>query len=378
MASCQKDTGLQMVEIRKITTYEDFARLRSAWNELAATTPVDHVFMRHEWFDCWIRSRPVMPDIAILCAWEGGQLVGIAPLQRFRRRMKGLPVKCIGYLHSSLSPRGNFMAADSAIVKDLLEATLTLPEIDLLLLDRMDCAVRTTGDIIGGLESGSETHLVSPADPAPYLAISGTWDDYLAGQSKKRRQFIRTECYNRLKKTDQHSFESIKSPDDFDRVFEIMLDISSRSWKADEGSAIGQVKPTHEFYRLYTPIGLAGGSVRIWLMMVNNRYVGFDYVLTHGTRGSLIRTDYDKEYGYYHPGENLKLRILQSEFQKSVDAEFDFGAVASAYKMKWSSDVRRQCNVAAATGSMVGRLFIWWRKRQAAGENASQERACQS
>jgi len=355
-----------VIKYETIETYDRFRELEQPWNELLTGNPLEDSFMRHEWFDGWIRSRGV-PDypICIVTGWRDGQLVSIAPLQRQKTKMKSVPVKTLSFLQSTISPRCNFITTSGDELEGLLDTIRGLGQWDLLVAENIEEKQPATKGFLSYLQENQLAHNIADGFQAPYLDISGTWEEHLESMSGKRRRFIRRECIRKLESAEDYSFELITSPADWDRTLKAMLEVSGRSWKADNGTAIGQVQGAIDFYTMFTPVALERDMVRIWLLKINGQYAGFDYYLHWKTSNTGVRSDYDKDFAFYHPGENLKLAILKNLFDEGRLCQFDFGGVPSNYKTKWAREIRRHLTVTVPRGNLLGKAIMLWKNRLA-------------
>ena len=87
-------------QYRLVTDREGFAALRTHWNELVSKCEVDHAFMQHEWFECWINAFHKTGLLAVQTAWRNDQLVGAAPMRIVREKARAYHSK----FYSSFSP----------------------------------------------------------------------------------------------------------------------------------------------------------------------------------------------------------------------------------------------------------------------------------
>ncbi len=353
-----------MIKYKTIETYDSFRELEQPWNELLTGNPLEDSYMRHEWFDGWIRSRGV-PEypLCIVTGWRDGQLVSIAPLRRQRTRMKSIPVKTLSFLQSTISPRCNFIADSTDELEGLLDNIRQLKQWDILIAANIAEEQPATSDLLKYLDKRNITANVVDGFLAPYLDISGTWEDHLKTMSAKRRRFIRRECIHKLESAGEHSFEYINGPGDWERVYEAMLHVSSRSWKQGIGTAIGQVQGAMDFYSMFTPVALERNMVRICLLKIKGEYAGFDYYLSWKNSYTGVRSDYDKDFAFYHPGENLKLAMLKHLYEKDEPCLFDFGGVPTNYKTKWARQIKRHLTVTVPRGNLLSKGVMLWKNR---------------
>ena len=138
-----------------------------------------------------------------------------------------------------------------------------------------------------------------------------------------------------------------------------MLKISDASWKYDSGSAISQVPPVTRFYRKFTEIALKQDLIVLWFLDINGEKVAFDYYLKDSGRLSGIRSDYDKSYGDYYPGDNIKLELLKQMFADPEMQEFDFGGSDYDYKLRWTSNIRKHINLIIGNKNLKGRGLLF-------------------
>jgi len=277
--------------------------------------------------------------------------------------MKSIPVKTLSFLQSTISPRCNFIAASDEDLAALLDSVRQLEQWDLLVAENIEEEQPATRTFLSHLTKHELAHNIADGFMAPYVDISGTWAEHMESMSAKRRRFIRRECERKLESAEEFSFELVTRPEDWDRTFEAMMDVSSHSWKADNGTAIGQVQGAIDFYTMFTPIALERDMVRIWLLKINGQYAGFDYYLHWKTSNTGVRSDYNKEFAFYHPGENLKLAILKHLFDQGEPCQFDFGGVPSNYKTKWANQIRRHLTVTVPRGNLLGKAIMLWKNR---------------
>src|SRR5687767_9185385 len=92
------------LHIRRINKARDFMALGPLWNKLVEKSGQISPIHSYDWFWCcwhevWPRSRP-----EILLVEEMGNPIAIIPLMHWRERLRGLPVRCLGFLESPSTP----------------------------------------------------------------------------------------------------------------------------------------------------------------------------------------------------------------------------------------------------------------------------------
>src|SRR5574342_1206990 len=80
----ERSTG-QALRVEVVADARDFAALRTRWNALLRDSRSDSIFLIWEWLHAWWTHLRGDRALHILLVWEGGELVGVAPLARSRR-----------------------------------------------------------------------------------------------------------------------------------------------------------------------------------------------------------------------------------------------------------------------------------------------------
>jgi CelD/BcsL family acetyltransferase involved in cellulose biosynthesis len=347
-----------------IETLAEFCKIGEQWNRLVQSTPLDHAFMRHEWFSCWIEAYSAGERLAVVTLWQEEQLVAAAPLQRVNETRKYVPIRTLKFLQSPVSPRCNIICTTAEEMELILKAVYALPNWDMLVLENLEEDRPSTRHLLKTIHAGNDIRgWVTNGRQSPFMSISGTWDGYLASLDSAHRRVIKIEGTKRFDKVKSHSVYQLNPAQDADNAFALMRDVSGRSWKEAEGSAIGQLTAMQSFYEQYVPVALKLGDMQVWVIEIDGVIAGFECGLTNNNRFSLIRTDYDMNYKYYHPGENIRIAIIKQLFDSGKPGEYDMGGDAAQYKMKWATGIRRHVNVVIANNSWRAQAIAFGRYR---------------
>ena len=348
---------------RTITNFTEFLRLKEAWNDLVRNTEVDHAFMRHEWFECWIKYLGDPGRISVITGWSNDQLVFIAPLQIVPTKVGGLPIKSLTFLMSHITPRCNFIVHPMCQADEIFNQVLHHPGWGLMNLRGMEEDKNVTRRFISFLEQKRSNRFeVEQARKSPYVIVEGNWNDYLSGLTRKHRKNI-NQGLNRISKLESCSLEKCNDYQGIEKVFDDVLGISDRSWKKAGGSSIGAVPNLSSFYREFCRLGEKDNLWELRLLRAENKYVAFNFFLKEGNRLSGIRTDYDDEYRYYGPGQIMILLTLRELFEDGRQWEFDMGGMASDFKLDWTDKTRNHIDIMATAPGYKGELLAFGKRK---------------
>ncbi|MDH4157030.1 MAG: GNAT family N-acetyltransferase [candidate division Zixibacteria bacterium] len=351
------------LKIKTIQSFDDFLKLKPAWNELAAATEIDHAFMRHEWFECWINNLGRRDDLLILTAWRDGQLTAVAPLQLVRARVKGIPARVLAFLASGISPRCNFIMHPSANPEEFFDALFQIKGPDLVVTRGLEAETGITRTYLDYLKNHLRgKYHVEPGRHSPYLLAEPDWDSF---RKTLPRQF-RTNLTTRLNKLQKESSFEVCKVTDFQKlntIFDELVDVSARSWKGEAGTDLKSSPEQCSFYREFSRDAAQAGLWEVWGLRVNGILTAFEYCLKGKKSLSAIRTDMDPEYQKLGPGNSLKVFMIQDLMNREGTWEYDLGGMAYDYKLRWTNLVRKHIVVTASAGTVRGNLLIFGKNK---------------
>lgn len=354
-----------MICVRVIESFEEFLKLKDAWNELVVHSEVDHAFMKHEWFDQWIRAYEAQSSLHLVTAWRDGQLAAVLPLRRRDFSFRGVSARGFAFLSSDFTPRCNFICVDCDLIRSTLERVFTAENWDVIYFSNMEEGCSATSNFLEALDGDGkkfETQIVDGLH-SPYLMTEGTWDQYWKTLSTKTRRQLERMCLRRLSNASSSELVRIETLKQFDDFKTDMFDISAKSWKADSNEHLIADTPQGRFYLNYTPIALEHGWVTLYAISVEGIPIGFEYLLTCDNRYSMIRCDFDRDYKYYTPGNGLRTLILQDLFSRDEICEYDMGGDAYSYKLKWTTQIRKHISVFIGNNTPRGKIIMTAKNR---------------
>jgi CelD/BcsL family acetyltransferase involved in cellulose biosynthesis len=343
-----------------IDNYADFKQLADEWNALVERSSVEHVYMRHEWFDHWIRANQVESQLAIVTLRDGDELVGIAPLRRTKFVYRGIKAKGLRFLSSPIAPRCNFIVSDSKYLEPLLDCVFGLDDWDVLFMENLEQTNETTQAYLKLMDQRfvSYPSQVLETLRSPYLVTKGTFDNYWDSLPKKRVKFLERMCYRRLEKAGSYSFGKIETREQWEAFLPSMFVASEKSWKGMEGTELRHDQPGGRLYLSFTPLALERDWVSITTLSIDEKIIGFEYLLKYGNSYALTRSDFDVDYKYYSPGNNIRLRILEDLFDRPETCEYDLCGDDYPYKLEWTDQIRPHVEATVGNRTMRGRAIL--------------------
>lgn len=321
--------------------YEQFPQeLKQQWNELL-TRSICHVpFLRFEYLQNWWHTRgggewPQDARLVLITAWQGEELVGIAPL--FHSMYQDRPsllflgsIEISDYLSLLVAPEN--LESFTAELFDFLKESQEVPDWQVLDLYNIFASL----PLIPALEKAAESlgwqTLIVETDHAPGITLPGDWEAYLSELSKKQRHEIRRKI-RRLEEANETSrWYIVEDEDTLDDEINAFLKLM-----ADD-----PIKDT--FLSPEMNVTMAGtmktafqeGYLQLAFLEINGRkaagYLNFDYL----NRIWVYNSGINRDFMSYSAGWVLLGYLLQWANENKRDT-FDFMRGDEDYKYRFGA-----------------------------------------
>jgi hypothetical protein len=325
---------------------------QSDWNYLLSQSGFDTVFLTHQWittlFNCFHKDK--LLNIFLLKL--NGDLAGIAPLQSGKSKLRGLPVREISFIENDEVPRFDFIVRQDYSQKDFIKfilnnLLLNSPEPwDIIKLRNVPETSRTIAmmhDFLGGYHF---KYITKRSLNSPFIMIDRTWDDYLKLKGQHFRKRMRNTL-NRIEKRGAISIVHITSADAFAKYLPHIKKISDKSWLHHEGRDIFGDMRIKNFFIEFSKIAAEAGWLSIWLLLLNDDAIAFEYHLIYGNSVHALRASYDLDYGDFSPGSVLEYNIIKAHFEDYTGTPlyYDLCGGKDFYKTRWTDDVKSHYNI---------------------------------
>ena len=327
------------------------------WGKLAYESGQTSPFLSHDWFWCcwhalWPRWRP-----EILVVEEAGSAVAIIPLMRWRERVHGLPVRCLGLLECAATPMVDILALGEygRIIEIVLDHLAARWDWDTVWLQKLPSTSPTLealeGTLPGRLPWRRAGHLLSPC-----LAIAGEWADF-CGSKKQRFK----ETYQQLQEGLEHagdvSIEEYRAVDPESPLFCEAVGVIRRSWRADRGRAMATVPRMTEFLSELTRRATKNGWLSLWLLRLNGQAIAMEYQLRTDRKVYTLHADSDPAYRELSPASALTCAIIRSLFEHGCIQEYNIGLCPNDDTLQWATGSQERVHLKLYRPALYSRLL---------------------
>ena len=190
---------------------------------------------------------------------------------------------------------------------------------------------------------------------APYLQLTGTWDQYFTGLTAKFRQNVRNRL-SRLTRIGEPVVETLDDPEAILAARDDAFRLEASGWKQAAGTSVAADPAVHRFYSLLAERASASGWLRLLFLSVNGRRIGVAYGSRYANRLFLFKTGYDPDYAQYSPFKLLSYFAVRDAFREGLD-EVDFLGDADPWKLEWTATTRPHDWLFVFADSHRGRLL---------------------
>ena len=328
--------------IEEVGTEEEFLSLEPVWNDVVQRSDMDHPFFTFEWLSTWWKAFGKNKELFILLVKDGAEIIAIAPLMKVRMKWRGMPVSAVSLMTNEHSYRSGIIIGKNderigTAIVDHLQASACRCDImkfDLIPQDSLSYKI-----LRDALELKEVAYVEMRSSHSPYIAITGSWDDYLKNRSRNLRSKLKL-TFNQMKRQDSLEAVQYTSADISQAIAEVLA-ISRNTWKYKAGTAIASDPASTFFYASLAEKAAAKGWLSIRVLKLKGTPVAFTYNLDYGKKSYYLKTGFNEAYRNLSTGGFLIFTSIKECFEKGF-VEYDLLGSSEAYKMQLTPLFREQ------------------------------------
>ena len=322
-----------MPSIQEINRIDELSAYRSAWQSLLSETVGATFFQSLEWLESYWNHFGRDRKLRILIASDQDRPIGIVPLVVSREATKVGSIRVLTYpLHDWGSFYGPIGPDPATTLKAALaHVARSRPDWDVMELRWVSPEDAAAGITERAMQEAGLQAYKTVWNRTAMIDIEGTWDEYLAGRSRKwRRNTRRWErelaeqgpvTYLRYRPKGTAFGEDDPRWD----LYDACEDIARRSW---QGSSLTGTTLSHESVRTFLrdvhARAAERGALDVNLLYVDGEPAAFAY--SYHFHGSVygLRLGYDAGRSKAGLGNVLYARMIQDSFGRG-DRAYDLG-----------------------------------------------------
>lgn len=317
-----------------------FDRLSEWWNSQQG--PQWSPFLRSEWFKVWARTRLSDRDeLEVFVVRDGSAPRAALPMVRRGARLVSLSSGVSNVF--DIVHEGDLEAVD-VILGALQRETRVL-------FDRVDGRSPLAAAVPHFPRWQIQRHLLSP-----YVDLSAGIEPILGDVSKSLTRNIRRGL-GRLEAVGTVEVVPRVSSSELAQRLDEAIALEASGWKGAAGVAVANSPGKVRFFRLITDVAEEHDWLRLAVLTVDGRVVGFNYDLEYNGRLFGLFTSYDETMDSRSSiGAVLFSKLLEHAVERGVKS-YDMGGDSSnEWKMMWTAQTRDRVDITGFGSNPFGRL----------------------
>jgi len=331
---CQ--THANVIQTELVT---DLARIQpEQWEALVARCPDSTVFQTRGWISSWWTAfAQSHMRLHIVAAYEGGELVGLAPLYQTSRRSLGLHVAELRFVGEGPSDYNLFPVRDGApeIIDRLVEEVrrelqnnvaimlADVPQFSPLAL----CLSAHRGDSITSLRQVSST-------PCPRLRLNGN----SAGVAALLKKESLRRHYKALSKIGPIIAHHHTAPESIRALLPDLYRQHVARWSGTASPSLFLSAASRQFYGLLADTLGREGKIVLTEVRAGERLAALHFGLRSGGEFIWYKPAFDPALARQGPGEVLLKVLIEQALSEGCSA-FDFSRGDETFKTRFATSV---------------------------------------
>lgn len=301
---------------------EELERLEPEWRALLPRTTASRVFVSPTWLRVWWREFGTGRELLLLSVRRHGELVGVVPLMRDGDHLSFAGDTQVCDYMDVVAASGE----EEAVLSDVLRSLGEEPCRELVLW-----AVPEGSPTLEALKVAAPALSLSVdierEDVCPRLDLPATWEEYLAGLSKKNRHELRRKL-RKLSRGGEVRLETLDQPAEVEAALDDFLRLYRES-RADKAAFM--TEEMERFFRAIVAALAAEEQVELLFLALGGVRVAAVLCFCADDESLLYNSGYDPDYAYLSVGLLSKALALRKAIEEGKQ-RFDFLRGREPYK----------------------------------------------
>lgn len=329
-----------MLKLAQYRCWSDLQELRELWNPLLASSASDTVFLTWEWCEAWWKNYGEGRSLFVLAAWDGDELIGVAPFYIETVRLYGKQWRQIRLLgdgsHDSdyldCFARCDREAEAMAAFGDFLEKGRKLWD-----WIELNGPMQDSPCMGALIRYAREKHWRVHSEPVrcATLPLTKSWQEYLSSLEPR----FRTKARASLALLDgqlKSAPVGCASVAQIEEWLPVLFELHTRRWGSKNEPGVFGRPAKRKFYRDLSQAALERGWLAFHRLDWGERALALQYGLVYRNRFHLLQEGYDPDFSVLRPGVALRAWLMRHWIEAGLD-EYDFLAGVSDYKLDWGA-----------------------------------------
>lgn len=342
-----------MISIRLLTKTDKFKAIGREWNILLAQSGISSPFLSWEWLYTWwdvYAGHDRKNQLAIVAAYEQDKLIALLPGYIRKETHYGIPMQVYAFLGS---------VNESSDYLQVIQPDPANPDIPLqlfrFLLDHEHLSIDLF-DISNVLENipflqvfekindaGNFSQQIKHHRICPYIALEGTYADYVQGLSKNLRYNLRRRTRQLFEKNNA-SFGYITEKSQVDQGIDELFELHEKRFETKEAESIFQADFRKTFHKKIAKHFLELGYLRLFRLRLEGKTLAVQYCFEYADTLYYFQAGMDPAWDKQSVGLVLMGKVIEYAYEKNLKI-YDLMRGGEAYKFRWTDSSRNMMRV---------------------------------
>jgi hypothetical protein len=188
------------------------------------------------------------------------------------------------------------------------------------------------------------------------LKLENSYDEYFKGRSKNTKKIIKNYA-NRLEKKfpNKIKLRCYKTPEEVDRAITDADSIAAQTYQRRIGVSL---KDTPELRSKWNFLA-KNGWLRVYVLYLEGKPCAFWSGVVYRNSYVSVFTGFDPDLSYYHPGQHLLIRMIQTFCANGQVKQIWFGQGEADYKRRFSNTCATQLDIFLFSPKFKGQRLRW-------------------
>lgn len=305
-----------------VAAHEGFKEIWPEWEALLLQCPCQRIFQTPAWHHLWWKEMANGSRLKLTAIREDGNLIGIAPLMAQGKDLSFLGDTDLWDYHDFVIAPGrehDFFPALLESIKDQPWSELTLTSVpeDSSCLEHLP---RISHDL------GFQFEQI-PEDVSPGVMLPSSWEEYLAGLSKKDRHELR----RKLRRLENRGDFSWYAADTTHALQESLSDFFQLMRESRQDKSEFLTAEREGFFQRMMEKLAEQGLLKLFFMDIGGERVASAICFDYGDTRFLYNSGYNPDYYQLSVGLLLKAMCLRQAIEEGM-SYFDFLRGDEPYK----------------------------------------------
>lgn len=299
-----------------------FTQIGDEWQTVLSDSPVNSLFLTRQWQEVWWETFGDGRSMVGFYLTEAEEVTAIAPLAR-----TGDTLSLVG--NQDTVDYNDFLVkpGHEAVFYDAVLGCMDELQCHTLTLASLTEASPTLEYLPDLARQRGFTVEVEKEDVASGIALPETWEDYLAGLSKKDRHELRRK-FRRLEALPDWRWYSVTGQEQVAERLGDFIELMRLS-KVDKDQWMTPAR--EQFFHRITQRMSQDDRLRLFFMEIEGRPVATSLCFDYDSSRLLYNSGYNPEYSYYSVGLLLDALCLREAIEQDM-GYFDFLRGDEPYK----------------------------------------------